>query len=45
MPEFNPNHVIHGCGGTVWLDGKKLTSSQPVEIKATVDFEGGVNDG
>lgn len=44
MPVFYPSHEVHGYDGTVWLDGKKLTSSQPVEIKATCDFEGGVND-
>ena len=39
MAEFNPNHVMHGNGGMAWWNGKKLTTLQSVEAKATGDFE------
>lgn len=39
MPEFNPNHIMHGNGGAVWWNGKKLTTLQSVEAKVTGDFE------
>ena len=39
MAEFNPNHVMHGNGGTAWWNGKKLTTLQSVEAKVTGDFE------
>lgn len=39
MPEFNPNHIMHGNGGAAWWNGKKLTTLQSVEAKVTGDFE------
>lgn len=39
MPEFNPNHIMHGSGGHAWWNGKKLTTLQSVEAKVTGDFE------
>ena len=39
MPDFNPNRVMHGNGGTAWWNGKKLTTLQSVEAKVTGDFE------
>lgn len=39
MAEFNPNHVMHGNGGTAWWNGKKLSTLQSVEAKVTGDFE------
>ena len=39
MPEFNPNHIMHGNGGAAWWQGKKLTTLQSVETKVTGDFE------
>lgn len=39
MPEFNPNHIMHGSGGVAWWNGKKLTTLQSVEAKVTGDFE------
>ena len=39
MPEFNPNHIMHGSGGSAWWNGKKLTTLQSVEAKITGDFE------
>ncbi len=43
MPEFNPNHIMHGNGGAAWWNGKKLTTLQSVEAKVTGDFED-IND-
>lgn len=40
MAEFNPNHIMHGNGGTAWWNGKKLSTLQSVEAKVTGDFEG-----
>ena len=39
MPDFNPNRVTHGNGGTAWWNGKKLTTLQSVEAKVSGDFE------
>ena len=39
MAEFNPNHIMHGNGGTAWWNGKKLSTLQSVEAKVTGDFE------
>ena len=39
MADFNPNHIMHGNGGMAWWNGKKLTTLQSVEAKATGDFE------
>lgn len=39
MPEFNPNHILHGTGGAAWFGGYKLTTLQKAELKVTGDFE------
>ena len=39
MAEFNPNHIMHGNGGTAWWNGKKLSTLQSVEAKVTGAFE------
>lgn len=39
MPDFNPNQIMHGNGGHAWFNGRKLTTLQSVEAKATGDFE------
>lgn len=39
MAEFNPTQVLHGSGGTAWLNGQKLATLQSVELKVTGDFE------
>ena len=38
MPEFNPNHIMHGSGGVAWWNGKKLTTLPSVEAKVTGAF-------
>lgn len=39
MAEFNPNHIMHGNGGSAWWNGRKLVTLQSVETKVTGDFE------
>lgn len=39
MPDFNPNHILHGSGGHAWWGSKKIATLQSVETKVTGDFE------
>lgn len=40
MPaEFNPNHILHGSGGTAWWGTKKIATLQSIEAKVSGDFE------
>lgn len=39
MADFHPARVLHGNGGMVWFNGKKLATLQSAELKVTGDFE------
>lgn len=39
MDSFNPNRVLHSNQGNMWFNGKRLSTLQSVEAKATGDFE------